>query len=129
MNAQLFQHWSNHHKELRLSKGSVPILCPPSGACSGSAPAAGAQGSELAACAICSRHSHSHHKLWMDTGYLSHASCTHKDKPPLLKTVTVLLQPTRRDGGISSQEQILNVTVLVKRRIYCVGVYSLGKPM
>lgn len=58
------------HKGLSLSKGSVPTLCPPWGAIPGSAPAARAQGSGLAARAACSRYSHSHHKLWMDTGYL-----------------------------------------------------------
>lgn len=70
MNGKLLQHWSNHHEGLGLTKGSVPILCLPSGAFSGSVPAAEAQGSGLAASLICCRCSHSHHKLWMDTGNL-----------------------------------------------------------
>lgn len=44
---------------------------------------------------------------------------------PVLNTVTELLLPTGGDGGISSQEQALNVTMLVKRRIYYVGVHPL----
>lgn len=56
---------------------------------------------------------------------IPNASCTREDKPPLIKTVTVQLQSTWGDGGISSEEKILNVTTLTKRRIYYVGVYSL----
>lgn len=61
----------------------------------------------------------------VDGHRMSGASCTHKDKPPVLNTVTEQLQPTRGDGGISSQEQTLNVTMLVKRRFYYVGAHPL----
>lgn len=75
-------------------------------------------------CATCSRYSHSHHKLWMDTEYLVLSAPT-RTNPLLLKTATVLLQSTRGGGGISSQEQILNVTMLMERRMCYRGVYLL----
>lgn len=110
------------HKGLSLSKGSVPTLCPPWGAIPGSAPAARAQGSGLAARAACGRYSHSHHKLWMDTGYL----ILHpRGQSPFIKKCHSAAPIHKRRWWHFQSRTNPQFTMLVERRMCFRGVYPL----